>query len=142
MKGYIYSLHTKTEDEVFYVGATVNPNGRVTSHRCRYPYYKFDCRIGISIIEEIEIERWDDLKMHEQYWIQQFVAWGFELQNYNLYYGFDVRRLQSLMELEFESKYGEIAYKERECKWAAKKIKPFEAKKHKTQDELIKLGWL
>lgn len=94
MTGYIYSLHGKTELDMFYIGSTVNPLGRQKAHRTNFPYYLRDCYPTLSIIEEVEFTTRKELVEIEGYWIQQFTAWGFKLVNYNLFYGFDVRLLK------------------------------------------------
>jgi predicted GIY-YIG superfamily endonuclease len=90
MIGYIYSLHGKTESDIFYIGATINPKQRQYAHRVSFPYYKYDCYITLSIIEEVDNDRFWELKLLEAYWIQQFRAWGFKLINRELYYGFNL----------------------------------------------------
>lgn len=99
MKGYIYSLHAKSENDIVYIGATFNPIGRQTAHRNNFPYYWYDCYLTMSIIEEVEVKDRRELLNCEAYWIQQFFAWGFKLRNYILYFGVDVRRENAINEV-------------------------------------------
>lgn len=95
MKGYIYGLYKNNdENDIFYIGATTNPAGRLISHKQKYPYHIFYCTIQMSILEEVEFNDIKELRTLENYWIQQFVAWGFKLSNYNLGYGKDTRLMQ------------------------------------------------
>lgn len=100
MIGYIYNLYGKTKADIFYVGSTVNPKSRLRQHRTNFPFYIFDCRINLSIIEEVEFTIHKDLVKQEMYWIQQFTAWGFELRNYCLGYGKDTRWIKKMIEIE------------------------------------------
>jgi len=93
MTGYIYSLHGKTEKDIFYIGSTINPIKRQKAHRTNFPYYKYDCVVTLSIIEELDEDRLWELSKLEAFWVQQFIAWGFKLVNYHLFYGFNVRKL-------------------------------------------------
>lgn len=101
MTGYIYGLYKNNdENDIFYIGATINPSARIIAHRCTFPFYIFNSRIELVIIEEFEFENKKDLNLLEAYWIQQFVAWGFSLKNYNLHYGKDVRLIKKYIEIE------------------------------------------
>ena len=100
MTGYIYTLHGKTENDIFYVGATTNPKQRQSSHRVNFPYSKYGCHITLSILEEVSKEDFYLLRRIEAYWIQQFIAWGFYLENYQLHYGFDVKILANYIEIK------------------------------------------
>jgi hypothetical protein len=91
MIGYIYTLHGKTENDIFYVGATTNPKKRHYAHRVNFPYYKYDCDVTLSIIEEVSGDDFYLLRRLEAYWMHQFIAWGFALVNYQLSLGFDLR---------------------------------------------------
>lgn len=89
MTGYIYSLAEK--DDIFYVGCTVNPYGRLQAHNLRFGFHEYDGGFGfrkkhfkgleMEIIEEIEFTNYRELFRIEKYWIRQFNAWGFELIN-------------------------------------------------------------
>lgn len=89
MIGYIYNLHDK--GDIFYVGCTVNPYTRIQNHnnrlRCHpdamgvhHAKKHFKC-VEMEIIEEVEFTEYKDLYAIENYWIHQFIAWGFELLN-------------------------------------------------------------
>ena len=94
MKWYIYGLYKNNdENDIFYIGRSRNPAKRIIDHRQKFPYYVFDCRIQFVTIDEIDCESIEEIDKLETYWIQQFHAWGFKLSNYNLKYGFDVRHL-------------------------------------------------
>lgn len=111
MIGYIYSLHGKTEIDVFYVGKTFNPANRAIANRTNYPYYVYDCHVTLSIIEEIEVSDKKELNKHEAYWIQQFVNWGFKLVNYKLHYGKNIRLLEADSESLYHNNLGEMNWK-------------------------------
>lgn len=92
MKGYIYCLWDKNENDIFYIGATVNPKNRLIGHRSsnieyyinennNYSSRKKDRNVNMSIIDEIEFKERKELGAVEDYWIHQFMAWGFTLQN-------------------------------------------------------------
>jgi len=90
------------ENDIFYIGSTVNPKTRILGHTVDIPYNVYNCRIEMSILEEVEIDTRRELFKLEWYWIQQFVAWGFKLTNYNLHYSVNVRLLKMNTELDKE----------------------------------------
>lgn len=76
---YIYVLF---KDNVpFYVGKTFDPEKRFHVHMERFGY-----NIEIEIIDDMYIDRRLRHKNNylEQYWINQFTAWGFDLANISL----------------------------------------------------------
>jgi predicted GIY-YIG superfamily endonuclease len=90
MIGYIYYL--KEKGDIFYVGCTVNPYTRIQNHNRNFDSHPdkygisklkkhFNSRLEMEVIEEIEFTDYKDLLKIENYWINQFVAWGFELIN-------------------------------------------------------------
>jgi hypothetical protein len=90
MKTYIYILQDPTSNEVRYVGKSNNPLRRYKSHLWDKPKVKTHCNSWIkslqskglspvfTIIDEIE----GDWELLEQYWIEQFKQWGFNLTNH------------------------------------------------------------
>lgn len=92
MNGYIYSLANPETDEIRYIGITFqNLNTRLASHiyQIKKRNHKNACwiksllkkglRPRIEIIDEVSKENWKEV---EQYWIAQFKAWGFNLNNH------------------------------------------------------------
>lgn len=89
MIGYIYNLSEK--NDIFYVGCTINPSKRLKIHNYKFRYYesyggmcylkKNFKGVTMDIIEEIEFKEYKELFRLENYWIHQFIAWGFELTN-------------------------------------------------------------
>lgn len=89
MKTYIYILQDPLSNEVRYVGKSISPERRYHSHLWHRPkikshsYYwiqsllKKDLKPIMTIIDETETN-WQEL---EQYWIEQFRQWGFNLTN-------------------------------------------------------------
>jgi len=59
----------------FYVGKAKNTVRRQHKH-----YLTFGTDIKVEVIDTVEDKQW---KFWEQYWIQQFKAWGFKLENKN-----------------------------------------------------------
>ena len=59
----------------FYVGKSINPKKRLNHHK-----HKFGKDITQLILEESADEHW---KFWECYWIEQFISWGFDLENKN-----------------------------------------------------------
>ena len=75
----IYTLAHPVTNQIFYIGATEAPNRRHRDHRKR---------LGFNpIFEEIEVIKREgefgfvNVSKVESYWIQQFKAWGFVLEN-------------------------------------------------------------
>lgn len=94
MKGYIYSLASKHEDNIYYIGSTIHPQLRATQHMGESGVFEWDNSIGIyrkppvdktgfilSIIDTIEFTSRKELLDLEIYWIHQFYQWGFKLKN-------------------------------------------------------------
>lgn len=89
MKGYIYNL--KEKGDIFYIGATTHPESRLYTHNNRFKYAEFHgglcClkknfkSVEMEIIEEVDFDNYTQLFAIENYWIHQFIAWGFELIN-------------------------------------------------------------
>ena len=89
MKTFIYILQDPITDEVRYVGKSINPSRRYHSHLWSKPKVKFhsyywiqkllknNLKPIITIIDETD-NNWIQL---EQYWIEQFKQWGFNLTN-------------------------------------------------------------
>lgn len=70
----IYYLH-RGDNIPFYIGKTKNLKNRISGHKIKY---------GLdTIIEELEITSIKDSKFIEEYWINQFKSWGFNLINKN-----------------------------------------------------------
>lgn len=76
MKGYIYTLSYETERNLFYVGSTTNPKGRLQSHRTKFGY-----NTSMFIIDEIEFNHKDELLLLELFWDGIYKSWGFNLKN-------------------------------------------------------------
>lgn len=88
MTGYVYSLIEK--NDIFYIGCTINPTERLKQHNLNFKYCEIDGiyslkkkfkGVSMEIIEEIEFTEYVELFKLENYWIHQFIAWGFELIN-------------------------------------------------------------
>lgn len=94
MKGYIYALASKHEDNIYYIGSSISPQGRLVQHMAdnrpftinpisgeleRPPVNKDD--FILSIIDKMEFTERKELLDLEIYWIHQFYAWGFNLKN-------------------------------------------------------------
>lgn len=99
---YIYTLTDSHKNTICYVGVTTNPTQREYDHnwvkRQKYPlctYKKMDgtpvpsfpkylqvnnVTLYMEIIEEVVCSKNEALRI-EEYWIQQFKAWGFPLLN-------------------------------------------------------------
>lgn len=103
MIGYIYTLHwDNNENDIFYVGATINPKGRENGHRTTYPFYGTGSRPTLLVVEEITFQVKTELFEIERYWIQQFRAWGYNLINLQLGYGFNLQHRLLMREIERE----------------------------------------
>lgn len=61
-----------------YIGKTKNPKNRKRAHKTKYGHH-----IIYSVIDEINSLERKDWEPLESYWIQQFIAWGFEVVNKN-----------------------------------------------------------
>lgn len=92
MIGYVYVLWEKDENNIFYVGATIDPRTRLVAHINSHGEYYLDedgyyawrtikRPMGMFIIEEVEFETRRTLLKCEDFWIHQFKAWGFPLEN-------------------------------------------------------------
>lgn len=89
MKIYIYTLEDPITQEIRYVGKTSNPSRRFQSYLWDRPKVKYHSYYWIqsllkkrqkpvmNIIDETDTN-WEQL---EQYWIEQFRQWGFNLTN-------------------------------------------------------------
>lgn len=92
MKTYIYILQDPVTENVRYVGKSNNPKRRYQSHLWDKPksksysyrwiqsLLKQGLKPIITVIDEIE----GDWQWLEQYWIEQFTNWGFNLTNITL----------------------------------------------------------
>lgn len=67
MTGYIY---TKKCEKGIYVGSTFDLKSRSMNHKSE-----------LEVIEEVEVEDRCELVCIENYWIDQFRQWGFDLEN-------------------------------------------------------------
>ena len=76
MKTYIYEL--SKNGIPFYIGKSVDIQERLKKHKQRFG---FD--ITICNIDEVNSVSKNDWKPLEQYWITQYKAWGFKLENKN-----------------------------------------------------------
>lgn len=96
MIGYVYCLYDKDENDIFYVGSSINPrirlrthNERRTDYDCMTPEIRFVIKerttYGAHIMDEIEFTDTDELVRLEIYWIHQLRQWGFNLKNRNYY---------------------------------------------------------
>lgn len=96
MRGYIYALYENNENKIFYIGSTINLKSRLRQHNSSHmdcdpdsPNYKCIIRKRTTfkyiIIDEIDFYFRKDLAKLEIYWIWQFRAWGFILQNGTTY---------------------------------------------------------
>jgi len=94
MKGYIYSISELPDNNIIYIGSSIYPDERLQSHKVGArigdtPFYKYlsngNINFCMDIIEEIEIDKKNELLKHEIYWIHQFIEWGFNLKNSVLY---------------------------------------------------------
>lgn len=89
MKTYIYILQDPRNNLVKYVGKSNNPRRRYTSHLVYTPKNKSHChrwiqslkKKGLKPIMTVIDEITGDWEWLEQYWIEQFKHWGFNLVN-------------------------------------------------------------
>lgn len=70
----IYFIHNG-DNIPFYVGKSNRLRGRIASHR-----RTFGDNIILEVIDEVPLSEW---KFWENYWIEQFKSWGFNLKNKN-----------------------------------------------------------
>jgi hypothetical protein len=96
MTGYVYALWEGNENNVTYIGSSIDPKSRAKQHEALNtarvkaeeeithlsPHFK---RYKYFIIEQVEFEERGTLLDAEVYWIHQFIEWGFKLQNGELY---------------------------------------------------------
>lgn len=95
MKGYVYAIGSKHEDNIYYIGSSLNPKIRLTQHKAESKVFEWDEVIQLykkpsvdksefilSIIDEIYFSSRKELLDLEVYWIHQFYAWGFNIINY------------------------------------------------------------
>jgi hypothetical protein len=88
---FIYTLSDPRDNLVRYIGKSNNPKQRLKNHcnRARYrPTHKFNwieqlrtlgLKPHLEILDIVLISEW---KFWEQYWINQFQQWNFDLVNY------------------------------------------------------------
>lgn len=89
MKNYIYILQDPITNEVRYVGKSKNPHRRYLSHLWQKPKVKYHSyywiqkllKNGLNPILTVIDETEEDWIWLEQYWIEQFKQWGFNLTN-------------------------------------------------------------
>lgn len=91
MKNYIYILTDPISNDVRYVGKSINPDvrvrkhiseaktGKTNNHRINWikSLLNQNLRPNMEIIDETN----DDWVLLEEYWISQFITWGFNLVN-------------------------------------------------------------
>lgn len=70
-KYYIYTL--SIDGLIFYIGKTTNLNKRLANHKQTY---------GNNILLEV-LDKTDNWRWCEMFWIEQFRCWGFNLKNKN-----------------------------------------------------------
>ncbi len=91
MKGYIYTLSCSKSGNIFYVGCTtVSLKNRLSGHKSLSKtsgnnLYEYISKNKVSpIIEEVEAvnckNKYELLRI-EEFWIEQFRQWGFDLKN-------------------------------------------------------------
>lgn len=83
-QGKIYTLTSPITNQVYYVGYTNNPlQERFRNHLSwNKPTTVYLKSIGlVPIMEVLETCDYDASKTIEEYWIHQFKAWGFALEN-------------------------------------------------------------
>ena len=91
MKNYIYILTDPISNDVRYVGKSINPEvrarkhiseaktGKTNNHRINWikSLLNQNLRPNMEIIDETD----DEWVLLEEYWISQFITWGFNLVN-------------------------------------------------------------
>ena len=95
-KVYIYCLIDPIDNQIRYVGKSVNPEKRYTYHINPHPtdtnkhkknwinkLRDNDLLPELFIIDEINCDG-DEWIIYEQYWISQIRSWGFDLLNYSI----------------------------------------------------------
>lgn len=91
MIGRIYTLRHKKGGVVYVGSTTLKLKNRLYQHinninRGCLPVSRYFRDIKrkpiIELVEEVEIDSVDELRLVEYYWIEQFYAWGFSLKNY------------------------------------------------------------
>jgi predicted GIY-YIG superfamily endonuclease len=98
----VYSLKCPFDNEIKYIGISINPELRLISHinepqgtnekalwtlKC----FLYDKHPIVEIIEEIETDNKSEAYELERYWIEQFKQWGFNLLN-GVYYKTNKRK--------------------------------------------------
>lgn len=132
MKGYVYTLSSKTPDNVYYIGSSVNPKIRLSQHKAESGIFEWDEKLQLykkppidksefilSIIDEIDFVSRKELLDLEVYWIHQFYAWGFTIKNY----------IENTKHFRFGIKYEMNFEKAEEIRWSTESRKAL-AKKH------------
>lgn len=103
----IYALINPLTDLVYYIGATSNVKHRFAEH-CKAQLQsttKAICSNGLNpeliILDECEQKK---VAFYESYWIQQFLCWGFILENkkINTIYNHGKSKVSQLTEFEDE----------------------------------------
>lgn len=108
MTGYIYVMWDKDENDIFYVGSTINPRQRMKQHNFRVTVPRSSMPIkaatfyGHSIIEEVDFEYREELLKIEIYWIHQFSAWGYNIKNKLKYKHFDFSSKIVYLDIEWD----------------------------------------
>ncbi len=91
MQVYIYSLTDPRNNQIRYIGKSINPKKRIDNHL--HVKRKSHCScwiqslksIGLKpIFEIIDIVEESNWKFWEQYWIAQIKAWNFSLTNHSI----------------------------------------------------------
>lgn len=96
MIGYIYALWDKDENDIFYIGASVNIKARLLQHRLYFANHK-NCQLSVIADVFFDIKR--ELFSEEAYWINTFRSWGFDLENKDFYKNFNFN--QTTMTIDF-----------------------------------------
>lgn len=69
---YIYFIH-KGDNIPCYIGKTVNPISRLKNHKSKNNTYLY-----LEVIDEVQSNEW---KFWEEWYIELFYSWGFNLEN-------------------------------------------------------------
>ncbi len=72
----IYTLSYPGTQNVFYVGITTQIIERTYYHR-----YRLKFKPVVEVLEVVLVGPQSTASWQEGYWIQQFIAWGFKLDN-------------------------------------------------------------
>lgn len=81
----VYGLICPLTGEIFYIGKTTNPQGRLENHASQNPYYQELAQHELEYtFKLVVIERWPSQEYHptrETYWILKTLESGVELKN-------------------------------------------------------------